>query len=247
MEPRLELAVEHVVHQRALARSGDAGHRGEGAQRNVGVHVLRGCAAWPRGSRATAARRGRRTLGTPMRFCPVRYCPVSESAALVDRAGVHHLAAVLSRAGPSSSMKSACRIAARSCSTTTTVLPCVAQPAQQAQQPVGVPRVQADGRLVQHVERVHQAGAERVGQRDALGLAAGEGAGLAVEREVAQARHRAGSSSRASSCSRMSCATARSEGAERELCSQCVQLVDRAAADRGDGVARRSGPTAPRG
>ena len=62
----------------------------------------------------------------------------------------------------------------------------VAQPAQQGQQPVGVPGVETDRGLVQHVERVHQLRAEGVGEGDPLRLAAGERPGLAVEREVAQ-------------------------------------------------------------
>ncbi len=47
--------------------------------------------------------------------------------------------------------------------------------------------MQADGGLVQHEERVHQRGAQGRGEVDALHLAAGEGAGLAVQGQVAQA------------------------------------------------------------
>ncbi len=42
------------------------------------------------------------------------------------------------------------------------------------------------GRLVQHVERVHQPRAQGVGERDSLGLAAGERAGLPLESEIAE-------------------------------------------------------------
>ena len=83
-------------------------------------------------------------------------------------------------------MKSASRMAARSCSTTTTVLPASRRRRSKREQAVGVARVQADRGLVEHVQRVHQPGAERVGERDPLGLAAGERPGLAVEREIAQ-------------------------------------------------------------
>jgi hypothetical protein len=62
----------------------------------------------------------------------------------------------------------------------------VAQRGQQREQPVGVARVQADGRLVEHVERVHQMRPERVGQRDPLRLAARQRACLPVQREVAE-------------------------------------------------------------
>ena len=50
-----------------------------------------------------------------------------------------------------------------------------------------VARVQPDARLVEHEQGVHQRGAQCGGQVDALDLAAGEGARLAVEGEVAQA------------------------------------------------------------
>ena len=54
-------------------------------------------------------------------------------------------------------------------------------------QPGIVAGVQADGRFIQHVEHAGEIGAELSGQADALGLAAGEGGGGAVELEVAQA------------------------------------------------------------
>ena len=63
----------------------------------------------------------------------------------------------------------------------------VAQPQQGVEQPVVVALVQADRRLVQHVEHPDQAGADLGGQPDALRLAAGEGAGRPVQRQVVQA------------------------------------------------------------
>src|SRR5690606_31104398 len=63
----------------------------------------------------------------------------------------------------------------------------VAQAGEQREQAVRVPRVQPDGGLVQHVERVDEARAQRVRQRDALRLASRERARLAVQREVAEA------------------------------------------------------------
>ena len=48
-------------------------------------------------------------------------------------------------------------------------------------------RVQADARLVEHVEHAHQARADLGGQADALRLAAGERAGAAIEAEVVEA------------------------------------------------------------
>ena len=49
------------------------------------------------------------------------------------------------------------------------------QGTQGAQQAFVVARVQADGRLVQHIGHAHQAGTQLGGQADALGLAAGKG------------------------------------------------------------------------
>ena len=47
-------------------------------------------------------------------------------------------------------------------------------------------RMQSDRRLVEHVEHIHQAGAQGGGERDALGLAAAQRAQRAIERQVVQ-------------------------------------------------------------
>ena len=63
----------------------------------------------------------------------------------------------------------------------------VAQVDERLDELVVVPLVQADARFVEDVEHPGQARADLRGQADALGLAAGERPGLAVERQVAQA------------------------------------------------------------
>ena len=63
----------------------------------------------------------------------------------------------------------------------------IAQPVHGLHDAVHVARMQADAGLVQHEQGVHQRGAERGGEVDALHLATAEGAALAVQREVAQA------------------------------------------------------------
>ena len=63
----------------------------------------------------------------------------------------------------------------------------VAQALERGDQAVVVRRVQADGRLVADVEHAHQRGADLRGQADALRLAAGEGAGAPVQRQVIDA------------------------------------------------------------
>ena len=61
------------------------------------------------------------------------------------------------------------------------------QVAQGVDQPLVVAGMQADRRLVEHVADADQAGAQPGGQADALQLAAAEGAGRPIQREVAQA------------------------------------------------------------
>ena len=63
----------------------------------------------------------------------------------------------------------------------------VAQAAQRFEQPRVVALVQADRRLVEHVEHAGQARADLRGEADALALAAGERAGAAGEREIFEA------------------------------------------------------------
>ncbi len=63
----------------------------------------------------------------------------------------------------------------------------VAQPDEGLDQPVVVALMQTDGRLVEDVQHAYESGADLGGQADALGLAAGERAGRAVQREVVQA------------------------------------------------------------
>ena len=62
----------------------------------------------------------------------------------------------------------------------------IAEAVHDADEAVDVSRVQADGGLVEDEERAGQGGAEAGGEVDALDLAAGKGAGLAVEGKVAQ-------------------------------------------------------------
>ena len=63
----------------------------------------------------------------------------------------------------------------------------VPQAAEGGQELIVVPLVEADRGLVQNVQHAHEAGADLGGQADALALAAGQGAGGAVEGQIAQA------------------------------------------------------------
>ncbi len=86
-----------------------------------------------------------------------------------------------------SMMWSARRIVSSSCSTTTSVLPLSPSLLQRVEQDAVVARVQADGRLVEHVAHALQVAAELRREADALRLAARERRRGAVERQVAEA------------------------------------------------------------
>ena len=60
----------------------------------------------------------------------------------------------------------------------------IAQAPEQAKEAPHVARVEPDRRLVEDVQRVHELRAERVGEADALGLAAGERPRRPIEREI---------------------------------------------------------------
>ena len=62
----------------------------------------------------------------------------------------------------------------------------IAQALQISNQAVGVARVQADRRLIEHVERAHQMRSERRGELDALRFAARKRGGEPVERQVVE-------------------------------------------------------------
>jgi len=63
----------------------------------------------------------------------------------------------------------------------------IAQAVQNLDQPIGVPAVQPDRRLVEHVERADQARTERSRQLDALRLASGESGGEPIQSQVFEA------------------------------------------------------------
>ena len=86
-----------------------------------------------------------------------------------------------------STIQSRSRIVSSSCSTTMHRVAEVAQPDQRVDQAAVVALVQADRRLVEHVQRADEARADLAGQPDALRLAAGQRAGRARQREVVEA------------------------------------------------------------
>jgi hypothetical protein len=63
----------------------------------------------------------------------------------------------------------------------------VGERADDADEAIDITRVQADAGLVEDEKRIDQRRAEAAGEVDALDFAAGEGFGLSVEGEVAEA------------------------------------------------------------
>ena len=63
----------------------------------------------------------------------------------------------------------------------------IAQPAQRGDQPVVIPLMQADARLVEHVKAAGETAADLRRQPDALRFAAAERAAFAIEGEIAEA------------------------------------------------------------
>ena len=185
-ELRLERAHEHIVHERALAAARHSRHGRHRIQRQAQVHALE--VVLPRAGEHeplwadAAARLGNRDLARTgdvfageWTLRHARHRPGEHQlAALLAavRAELHHVVRRLD--GVEVVLDDEHRVAA------------VAQAQEQLEEPVHVARVQPDGRLVQHVERVHEPRAERVGEADALRLAARERARGAVEREVVE-------------------------------------------------------------
>ena len=91
-----------------------------------------------------------------------------------DRAREHELAAFLAASGPELDHVIGGANRLRIVLDDEHRVAAVAQAMQQPEQPVHVARMQTDRRLVEHVERVDELRAERVGEADALRLAAGE-------------------------------------------------------------------------
>ena len=186
VEPLGHRLVERLDDQRRLAAAGDAGDAGEGAERDVDGDVLevvgaRALDAQPLAG-AGAARFGHRDLLVAGQVLRGQAGRVAHH--LVGRAGGDHLAAMDAGARPhvDQVVGGADRLLV--------VLDDdhgvaeVAQPLQRLQQARVVALVQADRRLVEHVEHAGQAGADLRGEPDALALAARQRARVARQRQV---------------------------------------------------------------
>ena len=137
-----------------------------------------------------SAPRGRRVAGTGIDLRPDRYWPVIGVLDLedaLDRTAVDDLAAVLAGARPDVDDPVALADRLLVVLDDDHRVAEVAQPGQRVDQAPVVALVQADRRLVEHVQRADQTGADLAGEADALRLATGERAGRARQREVVEA------------------------------------------------------------
>ena len=187
--------VERVDDERRLAAAGDAGDAGE--ERRAGSSPVTFFRLLPRaptilssrpGGRRGAAS-GSRTVALAGEILAGQRIRVGGD--LGRRPLGDDLAAVHAGAGADVDDVVGGEIASSSCSTTITVLPRSRRRLQRVEQPRVVALVQADRRLVEHVEHAGQARADLRGEPDALALAARQRAGRArqgqiVEPDVAQ-------------------------------------------------------------
>jgi len=187
--PRHGGAPEHVHQQRALARPRGAGHADERAQREAAREVLE----------VVAARAGDPDGGAPRESAPARHRDLLLAAHerpgartgrprhLRRRAVGDHPAAAMPGAGPQVDQPVGVGQQQRVVLDDDDRVALVPDPAQNSEEPFAVPGVQADARLVEDEERADETGAERRGEVHALQFAAGEGARLPAQREVAEA------------------------------------------------------------
>ena len=184
-------AVEDVVDERRLARAADAGDRGEHAERNRHVDVLEVVRARAADDDLALAVPGAGPRGVAIARSPRRYAPVSEPCVRLDQLGGRaledHVPAVL--AGARAEIDDVVGRADRLLVVLDddTVLPRSRSRASVAEQRAVVALMQADRRLVEHVEHAGQVRADLRRQPDALAFAARQRRRAAPEREIADA------------------------------------------------------------
>ena len=185
----LQRGIQHVVHERRLARTADAGDAGQRVQRNLDVDALQvvlGRAEQPDAlRRALAARRRHRNAQLAAQVLRRQRSRFVDQA--LERARIHHAAAVL--AGAEAHVDEVIRHRDH----VGVVLDddhgvaLIAELPEDGDQPLVVARVQANRRLIEHVERADQRRAQRGGEVDALRFAARQRRRQPIERQVVEA------------------------------------------------------------
>ena len=184
--------VEHVLHQRGLARTRHARHADQTSQWNLDVEVLEVVLRratdpdrWRTGLRRTALAGCRHCVEAARQV--LRRERVGARRELGGRALEHDLAAVLTGAGPHVDDAVGRQHDLRVVLDDEQRVAVVAQAVHHFDHAAHVARMQADRRLVEHEQRVDQRRAERRRQVDALDFATRQRARLTVERQVPEA------------------------------------------------------------
>ena len=185
----LQRRVDDVVHERALARAADAGHAGQHAERNLDVDVLEVVLRRAEDPQAlvgrAAARRRHRDRELVAQVLGGQRARLLQQ--LLERAREDDAPALLAGAEPHVDHRVGDADHVLVVLDDQHGVPLVAQLAQDRDQPLVVARVQADRRLVEHVERADQRGPERRREVDALRLAARQRRRQPIERQVVEA------------------------------------------------------------
>jgi hypothetical protein len=175
---------QRLAHEARLPRARDAGDGREGPEREGRRRAAEVVARHP----ASAASPGARAAGAPRRRRAeeVRRVLRASTREARGRAAVEHLAAVLARAGPTSTIQSARRTTSSSCSTTKSELPAALELSRAREQRLGVGRVQAGGGLVEHVDHAEEVRAHLRREPQPLELARRERRRAPLQGEVAE-------------------------------------------------------------
>ena len=185
-----DVAGDDLVHQARLARPGHAGDAHQPAQGDAHVDVLEVVGV------GAAYLQGASLYPGPVTDRPRDDLPLGQVVGgegclafqqLVIGAGEHHLAAVLTCPRTQVDDVVALLDDLRVVLHHHHGVVVGSEAVKNLHQAVAVPRMKADGRLVQHVQRVHQGRADGGGQVHPLELAPGQRPGLAVEGQVLQA------------------------------------------------------------
>ena len=186
-QPAPRRPIQDFLHQAALSRTRDPGHGVEAPEEEADIHVLEVVLSRsldPQESQAgERSARARHSLLAPQVARRLRVDPIQR---LSSRPRVRQAPAPLAGAGPEVHQVGRGAHQHRFVLDHDQGVAPSGQLVEDLHQPVRVARVKPHRGLVQHVERVGQARAQGVGELDALGLAAGQGASQPVEREVAE-------------------------------------------------------------
>ena len=188
MEVTEEGAAQHVVGERALAGTGNAGDAGEQTERDFDVHVLEIVFRRPFDFKKTVGGFGPFFRYFDLDFAPhvLRGQRVFGFQQLFRSARKNNFAAVDARAGTEVDHVVGLADGLFVVFDDDDRITEIAQLFKRGEQAVVITLMQTDARFIEYVEHAGQARADLRGQPDALRFAAGERAAFAVERKVVE-------------------------------------------------------------